>query len=128
MYTYTVGDNMKKIYLRYDEVNPTAACDYGFVKEIIYEGFFYPLKKKNYKMFSVIFFTELSVAVLIMFFILPPLAGLIATIGIIILINILFAANYNMIIIEQLLKKGYVPDDYNSSEMLIKKGIYFKLR
>ena len=43
-------------------------------------------------------------------------------------INILFAANYNMIIVEDLLKKGYVPLDYNSSNLLIQKGIYFKLQ
>ena len=40
----------------------------------------------------------------------------------------LFAANYNMIVIEELLKKGYVPLDYHSSDLLIKKGIYFKLQ
>ena len=44
------------------------------------------------------------------------------------LINLLFAANYNMIVIEDLLKKGYVPLDYTSSNILIKKGIYFKLQ
>ena len=43
-------------------------------------------------------------------------------------INLLFAANYNMIVIVELLKDGYVPLDYNSSDILIKKGIYFKLQ
>ena len=95
---------------------------------MIYMGFFYPLKKKNYKMFSVIFFTEIAVTILIMFFILPPLVGIISTILLIILTNILFAANYNMIVIEELLKRGYVPKDHNSSNLLIKKGIYFKLQ
>ena len=79
-------------------------------------------------MFSVILSTELAIAILIMFFILPPVAGVIATIGMIILTNTLFAANYNMIIIEELLKRGYVPKDHNSSNLLIKKGIYFKLQ
>lgn len=119
---------MEKIYLKYDDNNPTTECDYGFVKEMTYMGFLYPLKKKNYKMFRIIFFTELSVAILIMFFILPPIVGLIATFFMIFLINILFAANYNMIVIEELLKRGYIPSDYNSSNLLIKKGIYFKLR
>lgn len=122
------GDAVEKIYLKYDDNNPTAECDYGFIKEMIYMGFFYPLKKKNYKMFSVIFFTEIAVTILIMFFILPPLVGIISTILLIILTNILFAANYNMIVIEELLKRGYVPKDHNSSNLLIKKGIYFKLQ
>ena len=30
--------------------------------------------------------------------------------------------------IEELLKKGYVPLDHNSSDILLKKGIYFKLQ
>ena len=33
-----------------------------------------------------------------------------------------------MIVIEELLKEGYIPMDHNSSELLIKKGIYFKLQ
>lgn len=119
---------MEKVYLKCDENKPTAECDYGFIKEMTYLGFIYPLRKKNYKMFSVILSTELAIAILIMFFILPPVAGVIATIGMIILTNTLFAANYNMIIIEELLKRGYVPKDHNSSNLLIKKGIYFKLQ
>ena len=119
---------MQKVYLRYDDNNPTVECDYGFIKEMTYLGFIYPLKKKNYKMFHIVLFTELSVAILIMFFILPPVAGLISTLFMIVLINILFAANYNMIVIEELLKRGYVPSDHNSSILLIKKGIYFKLK
>ena len=119
---------MKKVYLKYDDNNPTAECDFGFIREMTYLGFFYPLKKRNYKMFSIIFLTDLSVAALIIFFILPLIAGIIATVLMIVLINVLFAANYNMIIIEELLKRGYVPNDYNSSDLLIKKGIYFKLQ
>lgn len=119
---------MQKVYLKHDDTSPTVECDYGFIKEMTYLGFLYPLKKKNYKMFSIIFLTEVSVAILLMFFILPPLAGMIATFFLIILTNILFAANYNMIIIEKLLKRGYFPNDYSSSDLLIKKGIYFKLQ
>jgi len=119
---------MKKIYLKYDENNPTAECDYGFIKEMTYMGFLYPLKKKNYKMFYIVLSTEVSIAILIMFFILPLVAGIIATILMITLTNVLFAANYNMIVIEELLKRGYVPNDHNSSNLLIEKGIYFKLQ
>ena len=119
---------MEKVYLKIDDNNPMAECDYGFIKEMTYLGFIYPLLKGNIKMFSIILSTEVSVAILIMFFILPPQIGIIATIFMIILTNILFAANYNMIVIEELLKKGYVPNDHNSSNLLIKKGIYFKLK
>lgn len=118
---------MQKIYLKYDEYKPPVECDYGFIPQMIYLGFLYPIKKRNYKMFYIILMTQVAVSVLIMMFI-PFLYGLISTLFMILIINLLFAANYNMIIIEELLKMGYVPLDYNSSEILIKKGIYFKLQ
>lgn len=118
---------MQKIYLKYDEYTPPVECDYGFIKEMIYLGFLYPLKKQNYKMFFLILMTEISISTLIMLFI-PFQIGIIICILMLFLINTLFAANYNMIIIEDLLKRGYVPLDHNSSDLLIKKGIYFKLQ
>ena len=119
---------MQKVYLKYSEDKVEEECDFGFVKALAFVGFIYPLIKKNYKMFFIILSVEVAVAILIMFFILPPTVGIIATICMIILINILFAANYNMIVIEEYLKKGYVPYDYNSSDLLLKKGIYFKIQ
>ena len=71
--------------------------------------------------------TEVSVSVLIMLFI-PFKIGISICIAMIFIIYTLFAFNYNMIVIESYLKKGYVPLDYNSSDLLIKKGIYFKLQ
>ena len=118
---------MQKIYLKYDEYTMPVECDYGFVKEMVYLGFLYPLKKQNYKMFYIILMTEVAVSTLIMCFI-PFYIGIIICLIMLLLINILFAANYNMIVIEELLKRGYVPLDYNSSNLLIKKGIYFKFR
>ena len=118
---------MQKIYLKYDEYTPPVECDYGFIKEMMYLGFLYPLKKQNYKMFYIILMTQVAVSTLIMMFI-PFRIGIIACLLMLLVINILFAANYNMIVIEELLKKGYVPLDYNSSNLLIKKGIYFKLQ
>lgn len=118
---------MQKIYLKYDEYTPPVECDYGFIPELIYLGFLYPIKKGNYKMFYIILMTEVSISSLIMCFI-PFYLGLVFCILMLFLINTLFAANYNMIVIEELLKKGYVPLDYNSSNLLIKKGIYFKLQ
>lgn len=118
---------MQKIYLKYDEYTPPVECDYGFIKEMIYLGFLYPLKKQDYKMFYLMMITEVAVSTLIMCFI-PFYVGIITCILMLFAINLLFAANYNMIIIEDLLKKGYVPLDYNSSNILLKKGIYFKLQ
>ena len=118
---------MQKIYLKYDEYNPPVECDYGFIKEMIYLGFLYPLKKQNYKMFYIILMTEVAVSTSIMCFI-PFYIGIVICLLMLFVINILFAANYNMLIIEELLKKGYVPLDYHSSDLLIKKGIYFKLQ
>ena len=114
---------MQKIYLKYDEYTPPVECDYGFVKEMLYLGFLYPLKKKNYKMYYIMLLTEVAVSALIMTFI-PFKLGILLTVAMLFLINLLFAANYNMIVIEDLLKKGYVPLDYTSSNILIKKGIY----
>lgn len=118
---------MQKIYLKYDEYNPPIECDYGFIKEMVYLGFLYPIKKQNYKMFYIMLITEVAVSTLILCFI-PFYIGFILCILMLFVINILFAANYNMIIIEELLKKGYVPLDHNSSDILLKKGIYFKLQ
>ena len=126
-YILIIGDGMQKIYLIYDEYNPPVECDYGFIKEMIYLGFLYPLKKRNYKMFYIMLLTEVAVSSLIMAFI-PFKVGIITCILMLLLTNILFAGNYNMIVIEELLKEGYIPMDHNSSELLIKKGIYFKLQ
>lgn len=118
---------MQKIYLKYDEYTPPVECELGFVSKMVYLGFLYPIIKKNYKMFYIMLLTETAVSSLIMCFI-PFKIGIIICIAMLFLINTLFAANYNMIIIENLLKNGYVPLDHNSSEILIKKGIYFKLQ
>lgn len=118
---------MQKIYLKYDEYTPPVECDYGFIKEMIYLGFLYPIKKKNYKMSYIMLMTEVAVSTLIMCTI-PFKLGIIICLVMLFIINTLFAANYNMIVIEKLLKSGYVPLDYTSSEILIKKGIYFKLQ
>lgn len=118
---------MQKIYLKYDEYTEPVECDYGFIKEMIFLGFFYPLKKRNYKMFYIMLITEVAVSALIMTFI-QFNVGILLCLFMIILTNTLFAGNYNMILIEELLKKGYVPLDHNSSALLIKKGIYFKLQ
>ncbi len=118
---------MEKVYLKYDDVRPCVQCDYGFVKEILYMGFLYPYKKKDYKFFGIILTLQLCV-ISLMVIIVPFPFWLLLSIIFVVFINLLFALNYNLLIIEQLLKEGYYPMDYSSSDKLIKKGIYFKLQ
>ena len=120
---------MEKIYLKYDDVRPCVECDYGFAKEILYLGFLYPFKKGDLKFFGIMLALQLAVCILlIILFPISVLAKLLLCIIMIAIINFLFACNYNMLVIEQQLKEGYYPMDYNSSDKLIKKGIYFKLQ
>ena len=119
---------MKKIYLKYyyDEKN-IVECDYGIAWDMLYLGPIYPFKKKNIKLGILILFLQLSIIALFIASFKIKLGILISAI-MMLLINFLFALNYNMIVIERLLKIGYVPYDYNASNELIKKGIYFKLQ
>ncbi len=120
---------MEKIYLKYDDVRPYVECDYGFVKEIVYLGFMYPFKKGDIQYFFVMFALQLAVCVLLIILLpIPVLFKLLLCIIMIMVINFMFACNYNRLVIERLLKEGYYPMDYESSDKLIKKGIYFKLQ
>lgn len=119
---------MKKIYLKYyyDEKN-IVECDYGIAWKMLYLGPLYTLKKQNIKLGVLILLLQLAIiALFIATFKLK--IGILVSIIMMLLINFLFALNYNMIVIEHLLKIGYVPYDYNASNELIKKGIYFKLQ
>ncbi len=118
---------MEKVYLKYDDVRPCVECDYGFVKEMVYMGFIYPYKKHDYKLFGIILALQISVCVLLLILI-PMPYSIVFCLLMMLVINVLFACNYNMIVIESLLKLGYYPMDHNSSDKLIKKGIYFKLQ
>ncbi len=120
---------MEKVYLKYDDVRPCVECDYGFVKEMLFLGFLYPLKKGDLRFFSIILALQLSVCILIIILVPVPVQfKLLLCLIMIFIINLLFACNYNMMVIERLLKEGFYPMDYNSSDKLIKKGIYFKLQ
>lgn len=120
---------MEKIYLKYDDVRPYVECDYGFQKEILYLGFLYPYKKGDLKHFFIMMLLQLAVCtLLIALFKFSIIFKLILCVIMILVINLLFAYNYNLLVIERLLKEGYYPMDYNSSDKLIKKGIYFKLQ
>ncbi len=120
---------MEKVYLKYDDVRPCVECDYGFAKSILYLGFMYPFKKGDMKFFGIMFSLQLSVCILLIILAPIPTLLLLLLCGIMILIiNFLFACNYNLLVIERLLKEGYYPMDYESSNKLIKKGIYFKLQ
>lgn len=120
---------MDKVYLKYDDVRPNVECDYGFAKEILLLGFLYPYKKGDMRFFFIMLLLQLAVCVLlIILFPIPVMYKLLLCIVMIVVINFLFASNYNLLVIERLLKEGYYPMDYNSSDKLIKKGIYFKLQ
>ena len=120
---------MEKIYLKYDDVRPCVECDYGFVSKILYMGFLYPYFKGDLKFFGIMILLQLSVCVLFFIMFPIPIIYKLFLCGImIVIINFLFACNYNLLVIEKLLKEGYYPMDYNSSSKLIKKGIYFKLQ
>ena len=118
---------MQKVYLKYDEYHKPVECDFGVAYKMIYLGPFYPIMKNDYKTALIVLLTQISVAVLIFLFIRFDIAIFICIIMFFI-INLLFAFNYNMIVIEYFLKRGYVPIDYQSSDLLLKKGIYFKLQ
>lgn len=120
---------MEKVYLKYDDVRPCVECDYGFAKEMIYMGFLYPYFKGDLKFFGIMIALQLSIyTLLIVIFSLPIIIKLLLCLIMTVVINFLFACNYNLMVIERLLKEGYYPMDYNSSSKLIKKGIYFKLQ
>ena len=120
---------MEKVYLKYDDVRPCVECDYGFTKEILYMGFMYPFKKGDMRFFGIMFSLQLAICILLIILApIPMVLLLLLCIVMIFMINLLFACNYNLLVIERLLKVGYYPMDYNSSEKLIKKGIYFKLQ
>ena len=120
---------MEKVYLKYDDVRPCVECDYGFAKKMLYMGFLYPYFKGDLKDFGIMFLLQFSVCtILLILFPIPIIIKLILCVGMILFINFLFACNYNLMVIERLLKEGYYPMDYNSSSKLIKKGIYFKLQ
>lgn len=120
---------MEKVYLKYDDIRPYVECDYGFVSKILYMGFLYPYFKGDLSFFGIILALQVSVCLLLcIIFSMPVLVKLLLCLIMIIIINILFACNYNLLVIEKLLKEGYYPVDYNSSQKLIKKGIYFKLQ
>ena len=120
---------MEKVYLKYDDVRPCVECDYGFVKDILYLGFLYPFKKGDLKHFFVMMSLQISVCILIVILLkIAIIYKLILCCVMILIVNLLFAHNYNMLVIERLVKEGYYPVDHSSSDKLIKKGICFKLQ
>ena len=120
---------MEKVYLKYDDVRPCVECDYGFAKELLFLGFLYPYKKGDLRHCFIILALQLSICVLLCILVpITILPKLLLCIVMIFIINFLFASNYNLLVIERLLKEGYYPMDYHSSDKLIKKGIYFKLQ
>jgi len=118
---------MEKVYLKINDVSPYVECDFGIAWKMLYLGPFYALKKKDTKFFSIILLLHISLIVLL-FVLVPYPTNIIVILITLLLSNLLFAFNYNMIVIEYLLKEGYYAMDTLSAEKLRKKGIYFKLQ
>lgn len=120
---------MEKVYLKYDEVRPCVECDFGFAKEMLYLGCLYPYRKHDMRYFMIVLLLQVSISILILLLVpIHFLLRVILCLVMLVVINFLFACNYNLLVIESLLKEGYYPMDYGSSDKLIKKGIYFKLQ
>ena len=97
---------MDKVYLKYDDVRPCVECDFGFVPSIIWLGFLYPYKKGDLSFFFIMLLLQLSVCVLMIILLsVPVFFKLLLCIIMICIINCLFAFNYNLLVIEKLLKK-----------------------
>ena len=120
---------MQKVYLKYDDVRPCVECDFGFAPGVLLLGFIYPYKKSDLRFCFIMLLLQLAVCTLMIVLVPAPIIyRLLLCLVMIIIINVLFAFNYNLLVIERLLKEGYYPMDYDSSDKLIKKGIYFKLQ
>ena len=120
---------MEKVYLMFDETKPYVECEYGFAKKILYMGFLYPYFRGDLKYFGIMLALQFSAcALLLILFPISIIIKIFLCLIMVFIINFLFACNYNLLVIERLLKEGYYPMDYNSSNKLIKKGIYFKLQ
>jgi len=119
---------MKKIYLRYDdEFSKPIECNYGPVWPILLLGPIYLLIKKDFKYFFIILLTQMFVIILMLTFIHDLKTNIIIITSMIFAINLLFSLNYNLMVIEGLLKKNYIPYGQESIDILREKGIYFKL-
>lgn len=119
---------MKKIYLKYDdEFSKPVSCNYGPVWPILLIGPIYFIIKKDYKYFIITIFTQILISILFLVAIKNIKVSLIMILTMLFTINFLFATNYNLIIIESLIKKNYIPYGQESIDILREKGIYFKL-
>ena len=119
---------MRVIYLKYDdEFSKPIVCNYGPVWPITFLGPIYFAIKKDFKYFFITLITQLFVVVLITMFIKNHKIASIINISMIFAINLLFSLNYNLMVIESLLKKNYIPYGQESVDILREKVIYFKL-
>ena len=116
-----------KIYLHYqNDYNNVVELKIGYIKELLYMGSIYAYKDKQYELFYTILILKICIFTLFIIF-LPFFIFIICFIIINFLINFLFSYNYNDIIIDYYIKKGYIPLTKESSDYLVNKGIYFKL-
>jgi hypothetical protein len=121
---------MEKVYLKYyndNEYRKPIECDFGPAWKMLWEGGFYAYRKKDTS--RALILALLHICTITLSFIIAPIPlAIFIAIFFVLIINILFALNYNMIVIEAFIREGYLPMDTSSSDKLIKKGIYFKLQ
>ena len=120
-------DKIYLIYCEHEEYRDPVECDFGVAWPMLYKGALYPYEKGDINRAWIVILVHLCVFILLLMS-LPWWLALLIGVGMLFLINFLFALNYNMIVIEGLLKQGYLPMDSASSDKLIEKGIYFKLQ
>lgn len=119
---------MRVIYLKYDdEFSKPIVCNYGPVWPILFLGPIYFIIRKDTKYFLITLLTQIFVVILITIFIKNIKVAIIINASMIFAINLLFALNYNLMVIESLLKDNYIPYGQESVDVLREKGIYFKL-
>ncbi|MDO5569458.1 MAG: hypothetical protein Q4G04_05055 [bacterium] len=118
---------MDKVYLQYNSPHHEVACNIGPVWIMLLLGSIYPLKNKDYKFFGIIILSKIASLILIMLFIKNIYIAITTFLFVYLLINLLFALNYNLIIIEYYINQGYKPLTRESAEKLLKKGLYFQV-
>lgn len=118
---------MSRIKIK-DNGRDVSICETGFSFGVLFFGPIKPLLKKDYKYAVIIFITQILLCILMWLFIKNVLALIISCGYIIILINLLFAVNYNRLYLEDLIDKGYMPRDGFEGVKLYKKGIYYSYK
>ncbi len=111
-----------------DHGRDVSICETGFSFGVLFFGAIKPLLRRNYKYAIIIFVTQILLCALMYIFIKETIPLVLTCLYIVAVINILFAANYNRLYLEDLIEKGYMPRDGYEGVKLYKKGIYYSYK